>query len=130
MITAASPPVGTTPVLQPTVPLGIPGVGSPRDAPPDAMAATRVQTPPKPRIDFDPEVVERNIREAIEHLNRHMADSGRTLGFAMDEALSMPIVTVKNTQTGEVIRQIPSEAVVRVAHTLESLKGLLHDSTN
>jgi uncharacterized FlaG/YvyC family protein len=37
-------------------------------------------------------------------------------------------VTVKSTATGEVIRQIPSEAVLRVAHTFEALKGLLHDA--
>jgi len=35
---------------------------------------------------------------------------------------------VTNTQTGEVIRKIPSEAVIRVAHNIEALKGLLFSS--
>jgi flagellar protein FlaG len=45
----------------------------------------------------------------------------------MDDVLNTPVVTVKSTKTGEVIRQIPSEAVIRVAHTFEQLKGLLVD---
>jgi flagellar protein FlaG len=53
-----------------------------------------------------------------------------TLGFAMDDTLNSPVVTVRSTQTGEVIRQIPSEAVIRVAHTLDELKGLLHDAVS
>jgi len=35
------------------------------------------------------------------------------------------VITVKNSHTGEVIRQIPDEAVMRVAHSLHDLKGLL-----
>jgi flagellar protein FlaG len=69
-----------------------------------------------------------NLRSAIDHLNKQMASHGRSLGFSFDEVLRAPVVTVRSTETGEVIRQIPSEAVVRVAHTLDALKGLLHDA--
>jgi len=34
---------------------------------------------------------------------------------------------VTSKQTGEVIRQIPGEAVLRVANSIESLKGILFD---
>jgi uncharacterized FlaG/YvyC family protein len=34
---------------------------------------------------------------------------------------------VKNQQSGEVIRQIPSEVVIKVAHSIEDLKGMLHN---
>jgi len=34
-------------------------------------------------------------------------------------------VTVTSLSTGEVIRQIPNEVVVRVAHSIEKIKGLL-----
>jgi len=36
-------------------------------------------------------------------------------------------VTVSNLETGQVIRQIPDEVVVRVAHSIEKMKGLLFD---
>lgn len=85
--------------------------------------------PPPQRVKFDPEKMMANIKEAIEHLNKQMGSSGRSLGFAMDEVMRMPVVTVKDTRSGEVIRQIPSESVVRVAHVLDDLKGLLYDQS-
>jgi len=87
-----------------------------------------VQAPARPQIQYDPEKLRSNLKAAIDSLNKQMADSGRQLGFHLDDALNGPVVTVKNSKTGEVIRQIPNEAVVKVAHTFESLKGLLHNS--
>jgi uncharacterized FlaG/YvyC family protein len=48
----------------------------------------------------------------------------------MDSVINYPVVTVRRIDTGEVIRQIPSEAVVKAAHTIETLKGLLYDATS
>jgi flagellar protein FlaG len=93
-------------------------------------ASLKAPAPSSPRVQYDPEKMMANLREAIEHLNKQMSNSGRTLGFTMDEVLRTPIVTVKDTRSGEVIRQIPSETVVRVAHTLEDLKGLLYDQSS
>lgn len=78
---------------------------------------------------FDPVRLRENLAEAIEQINKQLANSGRNLGISMDEVLNRPVVKVVNTQTGELVRQIPSEAVVKVAHTLEALKGLLYDAT-
>jgi flagellar protein FlaG len=54
-----------------------------------------------------------------------MASSKRGLGFQIDEAVGGPVVTVRSADTGEVVRQIPNEAVVRIAHNIEKVKGLL-----
>jgi len=35
------------------------------------------------------------------------------------------VVTVRSAETGEVVRQIPNETVVKVAHNIEKMKGLL-----
>jgi flagellar protein FlaG len=105
-----------------------PGAPSLEPRPAVAEPAPRVQTPPPPRVDYDPVKLRENLRSAIDHLNKQMASHGRSLGFTFDEVLRAPVVTVRSTETGEVIRQIPSEAVVRVAHTLDALKGLLHDA--
>jgi flagellar protein FlaG len=47
----------------------------------------------------------------------------------MDEVADRMVITVRKTETGEVIRQIPDEALLRVAHNIEELKGLLHNKT-
>jgi len=82
-----------------------------------------------PRVAHAPVTPQENLREAVEQLNKQLASSGRSIGFSYDEVANSPVVTIKSTATGEVIRQIPSEAVLRVAHTFEALKGLLHDAS-
>jgi uncharacterized FlaG/YvyC family protein len=42
----------------------------------------------------------------------------------MDEVLNAPVVTVTSAQTGEVVRQIPNEVVIRIAHNIERVKGM------
>ena len=83
---------------------------------------------PKADIQFDADKVRKNLEEAIQKLNEMMKDSGRTLSFSMDVKLGRPIVFVKNMANGDVVRQIPSEVVVRVAHGIEDFKGLLHNA--
>lgn len=71
----------------------------------------------------------KNIKEAVEKLNQQMQTGNRNLSFAMDDAADQVVITVKNSSTGEVIRQIPDEALLRVAHNIDDIKGLLHNAT-
>ena len=90
-----------------------------------ATPAVAVQPPQKVRVSA--EDMQRNVKEAIERLNEQMRKTGRNLNFSMDQQLDRMVITVKNSETGEVIRQIPDEAVVKAAHQIEALKGLLHN---
>lgn len=69
----------------------------------------------------------RQLEQAVQELKRTADTAGRALGFRIDPAVSGSIVTVSNLETGQVIRQIPDEVVVRVAHSIEKMKGLLFD---
>ena len=82
---------------------------------------------PKAEIKVDTERMKQNLQEAISRLNDMVRDGGRGLSFAMDDKLGRPVVYVKNAETGEVVRQIPNEVVVRLAHSIESFKGILHN---
>jgi flagellar protein FlaG len=75
----------------------------------------------------DPEEVRANLEAAIENLNQQVQRNGRGLNFAVDERLNRPVITVRSTVTGEVVRTIPNEVVLRVAHSIEDIKGLLAD---
>jgi len=70
-----------------------------------------------------------NIKEAVDRINRQMKDNNRDLNFSVDDASDRVIITVKSASTGEVIRQIPDQALLRVAHNIEDIKGLLHNAT-
>ena len=85
----------------------------------------KVQAPKPVAIKFDASEVRQNLQEAVSMLNQQMASTKRGLGFQIDEAVGGPVVTVRSAETGEVVRQIPNEVVVRVAHNIEKVKGLL-----
>jgi flagellar protein FlaG len=84
-----------------------------------------LRAPEKVDLGYNPEDMRRNIQEAIENLNQQLKNNGRGLSFQMDETINRPIITVRNIHTGEVVRQIPNEEVVRMAHSIEEGKGLL-----
>lgn len=87
-------------------------------------AAPKVVAPKPVDIQFDEAKARKNVQEAVNALNDQMAASKTGLGFSMDESLGRPIVTVRNTVTGEVVRQIPNDVVIRVAHSIDEMKGL------
>jgi flagellar protein FlaG len=91
-------------------------------------AAEALQPIAKPVIKVDTERMRQDLSEAIQHLNEVMRDGGRNINFSIDNALETPIVLVKNAQTGEVVRQIPNEVIVRMAHSIEDFKGMLHNT--
>ncbi len=75
----------------------------------------------------DMDDLRKTLSKTLGQINEQMRDGGRNLNFSLDETLGMPIIQVKKQDTGEVIRQIPSEEFVKFAHRLEELKGFLID---
>jgi len=96
---------------------------------PTAPAAPVIQAPVKVKLQVDPEQSRRNVQEAIDRLNDAMKKTNQSLNFKMDDVINSPVVTVRNSVTGDVVRQIPNEVVIHVAHNIEKMKGLLHNST-
>ena len=91
----------------------------------EAPAQPKVTAPKPIDIKFDPAEVRQTLQEAVSILNKQLNEHNRGIGFSIDNALDTPVVTVRSTTTGEVVRQIPNEAVVRIAHNIENVKGLL-----
>jgi flagellar protein FlaG len=110
-------------------------VAQEKPAPTDPVSAAPAVSPvPKvPAIKaeplVDPEQVRENLHAAIEQLNQQIERNGRGLNFSVDERLNRQIITVTNTATGEVVRTIPTDVVINVAHNIEDIKGLLLDQT-
>jgi flagellar protein FlaG len=69
----------------------------------------------------------KDLNEAIETLNAAVKNVPTSLHFSVDEASKRFVVQVTDTQTGEIIINVPGEAVLRMAKQLESLKGVLFD---
>ena len=90
-----------------------------------SIPKVELRAPEKVDLGYNSDEMRKNIQQAIENLNQQLKDHGRGLSFQMDEKINRPIITVRNIHTGEVVRQIPNEEVVRMAHSIEEGKGLL-----
>ena len=67
------------------------------------------------------------IHEAMEALNAAVKKVPTALHFSRDDSSRRFVVQVTDTNTGEVIRKLPGEAVLRMSQQLDSLKGVLFD---
>jgi len=68
-----------------------------------------------------------DIEEAIDTLNDALAKAPTKAMISHDEELNRYIVRIADERSGEVIREIPSEAVLKFARNLQEIKGLLFD---
>jgi flagellar protein FlaG len=90
-------------------------------------AAPKVVAPKPVAIQFDPAKAQQNLAAAVNLLNEQMVSTKRGLGFSFDNSTNGPVIKVSNTNTGEVIRQIPTADVLHIAHKLDDLKGILYN---
>ena len=103
-----------------------PAVQAPRVAEVQSRSQPSAQAQAAVEKKHDPQEARRSLEEVSEHLNQQMARNKRDLSFSVDDVSNTVVVTVKNSE-GEVVRQIPSETALRVAHNIENIKGLMED---
>ena len=94
------------------------------NAPPQAAHSPKVIVHKQVELQINPAQERETLKQAVSMLNEQIKETNRGLGFRMDEVLNAPVVTVTSAQTGEVVRQIPNEVVIRVAHNIEKVKGM------
>ena len=61
-----------------------------------------------------------DLREAVERLSDYVQNVQRNLHFSVDESSGRTIITVIDSGTKEVIRQIPPKEVLSLSERLES----------
>ena len=69
------------------------------------------------------------VQEVVADLNRSMNLTNTKLTFSVDVASKQTIVKVLNSETQEVIRQIPSDEALKIAQHVRSLMGILYDAS-
>lgn len=70
------------------------------------------------------------ISQAVEQINNRVQSVRRDLEFSVDEASKRTVIRVMDSETKEVIRQIPAETVLAMARMIQLdeadvIKGLL-----
>ncbi len=142
MDTSATSPNAVTPA--PTMPVARHGAGSGRS--PDQASSGNAAGPPKePQLSIQEvaaevaegrlnslsalESVSASIDEAVEVLNEALSRKHTSAVIRRDEQLNRFLVTIKDKESGEVVREIPSEALLKFARNLQELRGILFDET-
>ena len=65
------------------------------------------------------------VRQSLEDINKVMAGFSISVQFQIDPEYKELIVRVVDQDTGKLIRQIPTEEVVKMSKAMDNLKGLL-----
>jgi flagellar protein FlaG len=72
---------------------------------------------------------EKNVDAAVIEINQVFQSANTSLAFYVDKSSQRFVVEVKDTNTGESIVKFPGEAALKIAESIESLKGVLFDKT-
>jgi flagellar protein FlaG len=110
-----------------TLPTAASPIGDPQGAPaptpaspsavaPEAAAPSVAEAKPSSAPQPEPTIAE--VKQAARQLETFMQSMNRYLEFRIDQDSGRTIVTVKDKTTGDVVRQIPAEEVLRLAHNL------------
>lgn len=74
------------------------------------------------------EGVAEDIKDAIDTLNAALERAPTRAIISRDEQLNRFIVKIADERSGEIVREIPNEAVLKFARNLQEIKGLLFDA--
>jgi len=88
-------------------------------APPDSVSASA--KPQAPRAKAPTEDTREQLQALLEQVGDRMQPESRSLSFRINEDINGVVVSVIDTETEELIRQIPAEAMVRIAETLQRI---------
>jgi|SaaInlV_130m_DNA_3_1039695.scaffolds.fasta_scaffold17755_2 flagellar protein FlaG len=96
----------------------------------DAQSAVSEAVKPREAIRVDTQSVmsSEDLTQAIQSLNDMMSALDRNINFAKDPGTGKDVVRVTDSNTGQTIRQIPSQETLNFIKNLDRMVGLLFDS--
>ena len=94
----------------------------------DAPAPAEKTPEPARQAPAAPPVEVRKIESVTRQIDSFLRSMNKSLQFRLDESTGRMIVSICDSETGEVIRQVPGEEALRIAQDLENrLSGMLDE---
>jgi flagellar protein FlaG len=94
-----------------------PGADRPAPAVTPSPGETTQAAPAKPSA--------QELQRATEAINKALEQSDQSLRFSVDHDTGITVVKVVDSNTDEVIRQIPSDEVIAISRSIDRLQGIL-----
>ena len=91
----------------------VPGAGAEQARAPASPSTSVVSAPAEP-VEIEP----RELEAAVENLREFVTDMQRELQFSVDEDSGRTIITVIDSDSGKIIRQIPPEEILQLARSV------------
>lgn len=111
-----------SPSPMPPVATGAPKVNIPSDA---EVVSKVISTEIKPsNVSEMAQSTRAVIEKAAQELESFVHSMGRSINISVDGNTGYHVVTVTNPETGEVIRQMPSPELLKIAQSLPKYDGL------
>ena len=76
-------------------------------------------------VDVTSQPTKEVVAKAAADLQNFVQSMGRNLSFSVDETTGYHVVRVVNPNTGELVRQLPSEELLKVARDFQRLNNAL-----
>ena len=111
--------------------IGKSGTPAPLPAPPQGHGPVSASAPaPAPAKQHTSEQVKQpsseQVRQTVEAMKQVLKPIvANALDFSIDKESGKTVVRVTDAETGDMIRQIPSEELLAIAHSLDKLQGIL-----
>jgi flagellar protein FlaG len=67
------------------------------------------------------------IESVTRQIDTYLRSMNRSLQFRLDEGTGQMVVTLRDSETGEVIRQVPGEDALRIAQRIENGLSMMLD---
>src|SRR5688572_31712229 len=94
----------------------------------EAQVVTENAPPPERQAPAASPVEVHRIESVTRQIDSFLRSMNRSLQFRLDESTGRMIVSICDSETGEVIRQVPGEEALRIAQDLENrLSGMLDE---
>ncbi len=78
-----------------------------------------------PNTDETGLITPQELEAAVQQLTDYVSSHQRDLQFTVDDETGRSVVKIVDRETGDVIRQIPSEDMMAMARSLNKLQGVL-----
>jgi len=92
-----------------------------------AVAVPEVAAKPVRQLPAAPPVEIRKIESVTRQIDSFLRSINKSLQFRVDQATGEMIVTIRDEETGEVIRQVPGEDALRIAQRIEDTLSAMLD---
>lgn len=79
------------------------------------LPSVEIKAPPKVE-EYKP----KDLDKAVEDLQNYVKGLGRDLSFRRDDSIGRDIITVRDSSTNQVVRQIPGDEVIAISRQIKA----------